>query len=398
MGKKGICFWVFLGISTSIFAQIGINTPTPQVTLDVQGENPNGSLTAQDGVLVPRVNDLATGGLHDGQLIYLIADFNSFKKGFYFWSVDKWRPLSYQYGPNSASSLVEPDVYLFGGNPVQEDFTYNIPTIIPDLVAVDIPFNVAGFSGNTLSVSITINVSHLWDQDLDIFMRDPTGKWLELSTDNGGTDDDYMNTTFQDAAPLNITAGSAPFTGNYRPEGTLAYSGSPVNRTGTITSMAGFNGLNPNGQWILRIGDDENILEGLFNSATLSITGDPVPVAWILIAEESMDFFENSTIILQSSYSGDSQNNGGIVTAITRSTSSIPVGTSLASLPGAVLSYASASPGIGNDIWCHTSNLGRDVALVHNTTYFYQLWRQGNIDIPINANETFTLLPLRIKN
>ncbi len=50
----------------------------------------------------------------------------------------------------------------------------------------------------------------------------PDATMVELSTDNGSTGDNYTNTVFDDEASTAITAGTAPFTGSYRPEGSLS--------------------------------------------------------------------------------------------------------------------------------------------------------------------------------
>jgi hypothetical protein len=52
----------------------------------------------------------------------------------------------------------------------------------------------------------------------------------------------YTNTVFDDSATTLVTAGSAPFTGTYKPEGLLST----------------FNGLSMLGDWTLVITDDAN--------------------------------------------------------------------------------------------------------------------------------------------
>lgn len=91
--------------------------------------------------------------------------------------------------------------------------------------------------------SVTINITHSRDADIDCFLAAPDGTRIELTTDNGGTGHNFTNTIFRNDASQSITAGTAPFTGTYLPEGTL-YG---VN-----------NGQNGNGTWQLRVIDDSN--------------------------------------------------------------------------------------------------------------------------------------------
>ncbi|WP_299365227.1 reprolysin-like metallopeptidase [Winogradskyella sp.] len=72
-------------------------------------------------------------------------------------------------------------------------------------------------------VNVTINISHDWNNDLDIFLISPSGTSVELSTDNGDDDDnDYTDTVFDQEATNSITTGTSPFTGTFIPEGDLS--------------------------------------------------------------------------------------------------------------------------------------------------------------------------------
>ena len=77
----------------------------------------------------------------------------------------------------------------------------------------------------------------------------PSGTSIILSTDNGGDGDNYGDptdvncqsvTSFDMTASTSITSGTAPFIGSFIPEG----------------DFASFDGVNPNGVWILQICDD----------------------------------------------------------------------------------------------------------------------------------------------
>jgi len=70
--------------------------------------------------------------------------------------------------------------------------------------------------------SVCVNITHTNDEDVDIFLVGPTGKYIELSTDNGGSGDNYQNTCFVLDTTFRIQNGTAPFAGNYHPEGSWA--------------------------------------------------------------------------------------------------------------------------------------------------------------------------------
>lgn len=74
-------------ITAVLTAQVGYNTTAPEASLDIRAANHLGAVTATDGVLVSRVNDLTTNGTQDGQLVYLIASTSTHVNGFYYWDV-----------------------------------------------------------------------------------------------------------------------------------------------------------------------------------------------------------------------------------------------------------------------------------------------------------------------
>jgi hypothetical protein len=79
----------------------------------------------------------------------------------------------------------------------------------------------SGLNAIDIVESVTINLTHSWDSDLDISLVAPSGASIDLSSDNGSLGDNYTNTIFMDGAP-SITGGTAPFTGTYSPEQPLS--------------------------------------------------------------------------------------------------------------------------------------------------------------------------------
>ncbi|WP_445721925.1 hypothetical protein [Flavobacterium sp.] len=88
--RKKITLLTLMLASQFINSQVGINTTTPESTLDVRAVNHNGAVTAKDGLLTPRVNDLTANGSQNGQLVYLIENNVSYLKGFYYWDGIAW--------------------------------------------------------------------------------------------------------------------------------------------------------------------------------------------------------------------------------------------------------------------------------------------------------------------
>ena len=126
-----------------------------------------------------------------------------------------------------------------------------LPMFIPDAPQKTTNNSVAvtGVIGTIVDVNVAMNLTHTWDADLDIFLVSPAGKLVELSTDNGGSGDNYGSgnndctgtpTIFDDAAATSIVGQPAPFAGTFKPEGQLS---------NLLSDSAA-------GTWKLRITDD----------------------------------------------------------------------------------------------------------------------------------------------
>jgi gliding motility-associated-like protein len=148
---------------------------------------------------------------------------------------------------------------------------YNIPLYTPPLLVTVLssPINVAGVQPTILSAgvikSVCVNIDHKWIDDIDMFLVSPGGQFIELSTDNGGSGDNYTNTCFTPTASTKINfpgpvapSSAAPFTGDWLPEGPWSdLYGGPTN-----------------GVWNLQVRDDKPSLSGILND--WSITFEPV--------------------------------------------------------------------------------------------------------------------------
>jgi len=161
-------------------------------------------------------------------------------------------------------SIVMVNAQTFPGNAISTAGTNLIPsagtggcTVAPQTTGGTLFNNaVAGVGATAVLASVTINLTHTFDSDLDITLHSPSGQIIELSTDNGGAGDNYTNTVFCDNATTSITAGAPPFTGTFRPEGTLLASICGTTITPNVTTLGAFTAGTHNGNWQLVIKDD----------------------------------------------------------------------------------------------------------------------------------------------
>ncbi|HOS46981.1 MAG TPA: CotH kinase family protein [Bacteroidia bacterium] len=108
------------------------------------------------------------------------------------------------------------------------------------------PITVSGLSNTAIDTtygieSVCFNISHPYDADIEIWLIAPDNTFIELSSGNGGSGNNYINTCLSDLSTNLISSGNAPFFGSYKPESPL---------------YAAHNGQNPNGVWNLYIVDD----------------------------------------------------------------------------------------------------------------------------------------------
>ncbi|RLB94870.1 MAG: hypothetical protein DRH50_05770, partial [Deltaproteobacteria bacterium] len=121
--------------------------------------------------------------------------------------------------------------------------------------------DVSGLSGTITDVDVKLNITHPNVEDLDVYLKSPTGTEIELFTDIGGSGDNFTNTILDAGASINIADASAPFTGRFLPEG----------GTNVLNS---FDGENPNGTWTLKIEDDATGDTGTLDDWELTIRTD----------------------------------------------------------------------------------------------------------------------------
>jgi subtilisin-like proprotein convertase family protein len=148
--------------------------------------------------------------------------------------------------------------------------TDNSTTGITSLINVSgLPTSLSGWK-----VEVAVSATTTYNGDLEFYLVRPggtitntasgtnrltttAGQSIALSTDNGGSGDNYNNVLFRDDAATNITSqsGNVTIAGSYIPEQLLS-------------TLSG----NPNGDWTLRVVDDAADDFGTLTTWTLTIT------------------------------------------------------------------------------------------------------------------------------
>ena len=108
-------------------------------------------------------------------------------------------------------------------------------------------------------VNVTLNITHTWAADLDVYLNAPTGTWVLLFAKVGFYGENFVNTVLDDEASTSITSGSAPLSGSYRPQ----------------EALSTFDGEPSFGWWVLGIVDALEGETGTLDSWSLELCGVP---------------------------------------------------------------------------------------------------------------------------
>ena len=173
--KKYILTIMLFSLGFAGYAQVGIGTASPTLTLEVVGANDNGAVTGADGVLVPRVNDAdmstATDGTVDGQMVY-----NTVAKKFYYWNATAWTVVggvaASTFRTETGNSISDADIgnYVIctSGNPVFDLDNLTL-TAGAKITFIDSSSGNIGFTStlgnigiNTRNVQVTAGGSMVW--------------------------------------------------------------------------------------------------------------------------------------------------------------------------------------------------------------------------------------------
>ncbi|MDE3245721.1 MAG: proprotein convertase P-domain-containing protein, partial [Acidobacteriota bacterium] len=241
------------------------------------------------------------------------------------------------YGPIILGVPAPPTIYSSGG----------VAAAIPDSGnMVDQVINVPTV-GTISDVNVKIRLNHTWDGDLSISLVSPNGTVVPLSSNRGGSGDNFGSgatdcsgtfTVFDDAAATAISGGSAPFIGTFRPE----------------SPLSAMNGGPANGNWTLKINDCCAFDSGTLYCWQIEITSGAVCNACLPSADVSIIGSASPSPIVSAggniTYTYTATNNGASPAADVTITSTVVAGTTFVSAspsPGATLVAQPAVGGTG---------------------------------------------------
>jgi hypothetical protein len=158
---------------------------------------------------------------------------------YYYFSIqDSSGTFSITYPPGGSGTNPPAELYSYEIFRNYSQCSNTLPKQIIDNQSVydTISINTPGYIFNP-KISLTLN--HQNDGDVIIQLLKYGFGNLTLSSRNGQSGQNYINTIFDDSASVPITQGSPPFTGSFKPQSPLrTYNNSPIN-----------------GNWVLRVTD-----------------------------------------------------------------------------------------------------------------------------------------------
>ena len=147
------------------------------------------------------------------------------------------------------------------GNGRWESTTQTFTSSDTNLAIKDLGRTVSTLDINTSITSIsdinlTLDIEHTYDGDLSAYLVSPDGTQVLLFASVGGSGQNFTGTVFDDEALSGIAQGTAPFDGAFRPQ----------------RSLSDFDGMDPNGQWELRVYDSYKQDQGTLLQWSVEIT------------------------------------------------------------------------------------------------------------------------------
>jgi YD repeat-containing protein len=197
-------------------------------------------------------------------------------------------PLSMSLTLDTAQGRYRVPVTVATGKPGTEQSTSaaGLPKPIPDNSATGVSSSVAVAGGGTVSnVDVSIaHLTHTWDGDLQIELIGPDGTKVTLADRPGGINnpgDNFVNTVFSDSAATPLSAGTAPYTGTFKPAGgrLAAFAGKPLGGTWTLrVADLAANDTGTLDGWALRSSAAGcSVAANVAPTASFDASADPVP-------------------------------------------------------------------------------------------------------------------------
>jgi subtilisin-like proprotein convertase family protein len=159
---------------------------------------------------------------------------------------------------------------LSGNTLANSDWNYtaaivpsNFNPITLPIIGVGSPYpstiNVAGLFGTITDVNVTLKgLTHSWPEDIDILLVGPAGQKVVILSDVGsGNGISSVNLSLDDSAATYLTTAKIT-SGTFKPTnlGASDTFTSPAPTGPYLSTLAAFNGTNPNGTWKLYVIDD----------------------------------------------------------------------------------------------------------------------------------------------
>ncbi|WP_460219192.1 T9SS type A sorting domain-containing protein [Psychroserpens sp. MEBiC05023] len=130
---------------------------------------------------------------------------------------------------------------------------------------LSLPLTVSGIGtlGTTnILQSVTLNITHSWNDDIVISLQDPSGTVTVLLTDdNGGNGDGFVDVILQDGSPELPDGNTDPITGTFAPDEPLS----------TFNAAS----ISADGDWVLLVCDDAGGDTGQIENWSLTFAPAP---------------------------------------------------------------------------------------------------------------------------
>ena len=219
---------------------------------------------------------------------------------------------------------------------------------------------VSGLAGTVSKVTATItNLGHNFPDDIDILLVGPTGTNVVLMSDAGGINNiSGLTLTFDDAAAGSLPDSTLIAGGTYKPTnfGPDAFP-VPAPPAPWGSTLAAFNGSNPNGTWSLFVIDDSpGGAGGITNGWKMQITTTGVIPATSDLSVKMLAPAGPAIVGSNISYTITVTNHGPWATTGTSLSNAMPVGAVFVS---ATPSTGSISTNSGQIVWT-IGNMAKD--------------------------------------